>query len=106
MQRFRGGLVFEAYRLLYHSTLGLRITKKKRLRVAVHGACFASIGNDVGGISPLSLSLVLGADSGRWARPGSCDESVFSALSANSAHIRQSRPDSCLGLSHFADKSP
>ena len=27
---FRGGLVFEAHRLLYHSTLGLRVIKKKK----------------------------------------------------------------------------
>jgi hypothetical protein len=30
-QRFRGGLVSKAYRLLYHSTLGLRVIKKKGL---------------------------------------------------------------------------
>ena len=30
MKRFRGGLVFKAHRLLYHSTLGLRVLKKKR----------------------------------------------------------------------------
>ena len=30
MQRFRGGLVFEAHRLLHHSTLGLRVIKKRR----------------------------------------------------------------------------
>ena len=29
MQRFRGGLVFKAHTLLYHSTLGLRVIKKK-----------------------------------------------------------------------------
>jgi len=28
-QRFRGGLVFKAHRHLYHSTLGLRVIKKK-----------------------------------------------------------------------------
>jgi len=28
--RFRGGVVFEAHRLLYHSTLGLRVIKKKK----------------------------------------------------------------------------
>jgi len=27
---FRGGLVFEAHRLVYHSTLGLRVIKKKK----------------------------------------------------------------------------
>jgi len=30
VQRFRGGLVCKAHRLLYHSTLGLRVIKKKR----------------------------------------------------------------------------
>ena len=29
MKRFRGGPVFKAHRLLYHSTLGLRVIKKK-----------------------------------------------------------------------------
>ena len=30
MQRFRGGLVCQSHRLLYHSTLGSRVIKKKR----------------------------------------------------------------------------
>jgi len=29
VKRFRGGLVFKAHRLVYHSTLGLRVIKKK-----------------------------------------------------------------------------
>ena len=28
VERFRGGLVFKAHTLVYHSTLGLRVTKK------------------------------------------------------------------------------
>ena len=32
VQRFRGGLVFKAHRLLYHSTLGLRVIQQKRKR--------------------------------------------------------------------------
>jgi hypothetical protein len=32
VQRFRGGLVFQAHRLLCHSTLGLRVIKKKNRR--------------------------------------------------------------------------
>ena len=31
MQRFREGLGFKAHRLLYHSTLGLRVIKKKKV---------------------------------------------------------------------------
>ena len=30
--RSRGGLVFKAHRLLYHSTLGLKVVKKKKVR--------------------------------------------------------------------------
>ena len=30
LPRFRGGLVFKARRLLYHSTLGSRVTKRKK----------------------------------------------------------------------------
>jgi len=30
VKRFRGGIVFKAYRLLYHSTLGVRVIKKKK----------------------------------------------------------------------------
>jgi len=30
MQRFRGGLVFKAHRLVYHSTLGLKVIKKNK----------------------------------------------------------------------------
>ena len=36
VQRFRGGLVFKAHRLLYHSTLGLRGTKKEKEERAWH----------------------------------------------------------------------
>ena len=32
VQRFRGGLVSRAHNILYHSTLGLRVVKKKRNR--------------------------------------------------------------------------
>ena len=31
VQRFRGGLAFKAHRLVYHSTLGLRVIKKKKI---------------------------------------------------------------------------
>jgi len=30
VKRFRSGLVFKAHRLLYHSTLGLRVIKKEK----------------------------------------------------------------------------
>ena len=36
VQRFRGGLVFKAHRLVYHPTLGLRVTKKKKKKKTTH----------------------------------------------------------------------
>jgi len=38
-QRFRGGLVFKAHRLVYNSTLGLRVIKKKKKSIVSHPAC-------------------------------------------------------------------
>ena len=38
MQWFRGGLVFKAHRRLYHSTLGLRVIKKKKKKYEVEGS--------------------------------------------------------------------
>ena len=35
---FRRGLVFKAHRLLYHSTLGLRVIKKKKRMASFGGA--------------------------------------------------------------------
>ena len=37
LQRFRGGLVFKAHRLLYHATVGLRVIKKKEDLLGVLG---------------------------------------------------------------------
>ena len=42
---FRGGLVFKAHRLLYHSTLGWRVVeKKKEGTLAVDAAPFVNLG--------------------------------------------------------------
>ena len=38
VKRFPGGLVFKAHRLLYHSTLGVRVIKKKKKVGANPGA--------------------------------------------------------------------
>jgi len=47
VQRFRDGIVFKAYKLLYHSTLGLGVIKKKKrsLRFGVHGFGFGFYGS-------------------------------------------------------------
>jgi len=39
VKRFRGGLVFKAHRLVYHTTLGLRVIKKKKFGVSPHAPC-------------------------------------------------------------------
>jgi len=38
-QRFRGGLVFKADRLLYYSTLGWRVIKKKKKKKDTGASC-------------------------------------------------------------------
>jgi len=46
-KRFQGGLVFKAHRLVYHSTLGLKVIKKKvygvGLRVYDGAACLPHV---------------------------------------------------------------
>ena len=37
VQRFRSGLVFKAHRIVYHSTLGLRVIRKKKKNTAGAG---------------------------------------------------------------------
>ena len=44
MKRFRGGLVFDAHRLVYHSTQGLRAIKKKSLAAHVHLSLAENVG--------------------------------------------------------------
>ena len=39
VKRFPGGLVFKAHRLLYHSTLGLRLIKKKKKTTGTSARC-------------------------------------------------------------------
>jgi len=36
VKRFRGGLVFEAHRLVYYSTLGSRVIKKKKKKEEIN----------------------------------------------------------------------
>ena len=55
MQRFRGGRVLKAHRLLYHSALGWRVMKKKKKTGTV--AAESGQGSTVG---------VRGLESGDW----------------------------------------
>ena len=52
VELFRGGLVFKAHRLLYHSTLGSRVMKKKMKETGIcvmDRAAVGWIGRQVGG---------------------------------------------------------
>ena len=52
VKRFRGGLVFKVYRLVYLSTLGLRVPKKQKKWLAFsnlkcrHGVLFLNVLTD------------------------------------------------------------
>ena len=61
VQRFRGGLVFKAHRLLHHSTLGLRVIKKKQKfrRSEVHLVWGSGAPQDIESTSSSSSSSVL-----------------------------------------------
>jgi len=48
VQRFRGGLVFEAHRLVYHSTLGLRVIKQKKKKRRTVGSGVGEGGAQLG----------------------------------------------------------
>ena len=43
VKRFRGGLVLKAHRPLFHSTLGLRVIKKKK-RISISGFRVSTLG--------------------------------------------------------------
>jgi len=43
-KRFRGGLAFKAHRRLYHSTLGLRVIKKKGQHLSSHFLLLLALG--------------------------------------------------------------
>jgi len=70
VQRFRGGLVFKAHRLLYHSTLGLSVLKKKK------GGTVRNCRRSAGARSP--ASAVRGPT---LSTPSSTDPSIFHSLS-------------------------
>jgi len=60
--RFRGGLVFKAHRLVYHSTLGIRVMKKKKtgLRLTTDADDGSLVRFDIG--SPIPIALRGGAN--------------------------------------------
>jgi len=73
VQRFRGGLVFKAHRRVYHSTLGLRVIKKKKKK-------------------NIDAALVIAG--------GVCTKAGRRTAHSpvNAAHLRKPRPDSGLGF--------
>ena len=84
MQRFRGGLVFKAHTLLYHSTLGLRVIKKKKKQVRL-ATCF--IGESSSERSTFSLGELVGESSRRRSEATEIDAG---ATRSGFAHLRES----------------
>ena len=58
VERFRGGLVFKAHRLLYQSTLGSRVMKRKKFRV--EGRAWGSVSTHRDGSQLVWGELALG----------------------------------------------
>ena len=52
VKRFRGGLAFKAHRLVYHSTLGLRVIKKKKMDRKHPGSDMKHPGSIAGALPP------------------------------------------------------
>ena len=53
IQRFRGGLVFKAHKLLYHSTLGLTVTKKKKKACVIAPGSAQPLSSEHGAYTPV-----------------------------------------------------
>ena len=70
MKRFRGGLIFKAHRLLYHSTLGLRVMKKKKKAVThdAEGGARAERASAQGPVRGISIGQRERLGEGSWAQ--------------------------------------
>jgi len=80
VQQFRGGLVFKAHSLLYHSTLGLRVIKKKRFNEEIqskHAFCYLP---------------------GDWVLWSSCIEAGIANFTLNIAQTISQPADELLGV--------
>jgi len=96
VKRFRGGLVFKAHRLLYHTSLGLRVIKKKK-KERRGGYTVSSRGHFDRGATPDRLPhqhhLFAQHISGQATPPLSSEYYIrqSSTYKTVKAHIRQSR---------------
>ena len=67
VKRFRGGLVFKDHILVYHSTLGLRVIKKKKKKVGVDlGVASLPREKRRSSIGPSSMPAVPGVPASVW----------------------------------------
>ena len=67
VQRFRGGLVLKAHRLVYHATLGLRVIKKKKKqpqKMSLAWGTFRVFGGSIPGTDPSDQKDSCGFDFG------------------------------------------
>ena len=68
MERFRGGLVFRAHGVLYHSTLGSRATKKEKKKVLIQDSHPHRDAKNGEGLTPLDLAVQVCARKSERAR--------------------------------------
>ena len=77
MKRFRGGLVFKAHRLVFRSTLGLRVIQKKKEKRDLERLDGDGVGvrevregeSETTGYGPFALHAPI-----HWALLGGCDQ--------------------------------
>jgi len=94
VKRFRGGLVFKAHRLLYHSTLGLRVIKKKKvsqLRSRSQASVKAEDGSSIGSL--LSYLRLLTGPTFSWRKD--CPVELFLSRSQVSVKAEEAQEGRC-----------
>ena len=100
VKRFRGGLVFKAHRLLYHSTLGLRVIKRGRERRRTSRRALRSSATGMRRLSPVPFAAESSPSSRSSFGLSHHQNSTFNPerctlkhrCRVNSAQVRQSRP--------------
>ena len=117
VNRLRRGLVFKAHRLLYYSTLGLRVVRRRRFKTVKDNSGLdfrkkvSVVPSSLGVHFDVPLAPTVGSRGGAVSYER--DTPVTPLCLVNVAHVRQSRPDSGFGFGggrfsrpHFARRAP
>ena len=93
--RVQGGLVFKAHRLVYHSTLGLRVIKKKNKKKGGTRWC-----RDLSNLEPYATSQTMSRSAAGIGGIGICGYLLEIASNVARMHTRQTRTGS---TNYFAE---